>query len=99
MGNSLEDKESLLNAVCSAWNIACGPTDKRTSQIDHYMRAYCEFNPNADEAEIAGVRSNIEKLIEKKIQMFPAEQRQIVGAHIVRSGDKDRIEVVSASFQ
>ena len=99
MGDSLEEKESLLNAVCSAWNIACAPPDKRKSQIDHYVKEYLKFNSGADNVEIEGVRSNLDKLIEKKLEMFPADLRQIVGARIVRTGDKDRIEVASASFQ
>jgi hypothetical protein len=97
MGDSMEEKESLLNAACSAWNIACTPPDMQQRQIDQYMRAYSEINPHADEAEIAKVHGNIEKLISKKAKMFPGDLRQIVGARILNMGDKDRIEVVSAS--
>ena len=39
------------------------------------------------------------KLIEKKLEKFPSDLRQIVGARLVRIGDKDRIEVAAASFQ
>ena len=99
MGDSLEEKESLLNAACSAWNIASAPPDKRKSQIDHYVKEYLNFNSGADKAEVAGVRSDMEKLIEKKLEKFPGDLRQIVGARLVRIGDKDRIEVVSASIQ
>ena len=38
----------------------------------------------------------MEKLIQKKLEMFPTDLRQIVGARIFKSGDKDRIEIVSA---
>ena len=61
------------------------------------MREYQRFNPNADRAELAGVRSNMEKLIQKKLEMFPGDLRQIVGAQLVRVGDKDRIEAMSAT--
>ena len=77
MGESFEEKESLLNAACSAWNIACAPPDKRKSQIDHYVKEYLKFNSGADEAEIEGVRSNMKKLIEKKLQKSPDDKRQI----------------------
>ena len=60
------------------------------------MREYRRFNPGADEEELAGVRSNVEKLIQKKLEMFPNDLCQIVGARIFKSGDKDRIEVMSA---
>ena len=38
----------------------------------------------------------MEKLIQKKLEMFPNDLRQIVGARIFKSGDKDRIEIMSA---
>lgn len=99
MGDSLEAKESLLNAACTAWNIACAPPEGRKSQIDRYVKEYLKFSPGADQDEIDGVRSNIEKLIEKKLYKFPADVRPIIAARILRAGDKDRIEVASVSFQ
>jgi len=99
MGDTLERRHSLLNAACSAWNIACNSPEVRKKHVDHYVQQYRKFNPSADEEEIAGVRSNMEKLIEKKLKMFPHDLRQIVGARIVKVGDKDRIEAVAATFQ
>jgi hypothetical protein len=99
MSDTAEDKQSLLNAACSAWSIACNLPKFRKKNLDHYMREYRRFNPHADEEELAGVRSNMEKLIQKKLDMFPEDLRQIVGARIFKSGDKDRIEIVSASVK
>jgi gamma-glutamylcysteine synthetase len=99
MGDTLERRHSLLNAACSAWNIACNMPALRKKQVDLYLKEYRKFNPGADEEEIAGVRSNMEKLIEKKLKMFPNDIRQIVGARIVKVGDKDRIEAVAATVQ
>jgi hypothetical protein len=99
MGNTPEEKHSLLNAACSAWSIACNPPAMHKKLLDRYMREYRRFNPNADEEEIAGVRSNMEKLIEKKLEMFPNDLRQVVGARVFKSGDNDRIEVMSARIE
>ena len=96
MGDTPEEKQSLLNAACSAWSIACNPPDSHKKLLDQYIREYRRFNPAADEEELAGVRSNMEKLIQKKLERFPNDLRQIVGARIFKSGDKDRIEVASA---
>ena len=96
MGHTPEERESLPNAACSAWSIACNPSQLRKKNLDHYMREYRRFNPGADEEELAGVWSNMEKLIQKKLVMFPNDLRQIVGARIFKSGDKDRIEIMSA---
>ncbi len=99
MGETAEERESLLNAACSAWNIACAPPDSRIRQLGHYTSEYLKFNPCADETEIAGVRSNLERLVQKKLQMFPGDRRQVVSARIVDSGDERRIEVASAILQ
>ena len=99
MGETPEERESLLNAACSTWNIACAPPDRRNRQLGHYMSEYLKFNPDADETEIAGVRSNLEKLVQKKLQMSPGDRRQVVSARIVDSGDERRIEVASAILQ
>ena len=96
MGDTPEEKHSLLNAACSAWSISCNSPELRKKNLDHYMREYRRFNPGADEEELAGVRENMEKLIQKKLEMFPSDLRQIVGARIFKSGDKDHIEIMSA---
>jgi hypothetical protein len=96
MGDTPEQKESLLNAACSAWSIACNLPEFRKKNLDHYMREYRRFNPGADEQELMGVRESMEKLIQKKLEMFPNDLCQIVGARIFKSGDKDRIEIMSA---
>ncbi len=98
MSETVEQRQSLLNAACSAWNMACNPPVLGKS-LDQYMCEYQRFNANADPAELAGVRSNMEKLIQKKLEMFPGDMRQIVGAQLMREGDKDRIEVMSATIR
>ena len=99
MGDSAKEKQSLLNAACSAWSIACNSPEMRKQHLDHYLREYRRFNLSADEEELADVRSYTEKLIERKLAMFPTDLRQIVGARIFTSGDKDRIEIISARMQ
>ena len=99
MGDSAKEKQSLLNAACSAWSIACNPPEVRELHLDHYLREYWRFNPGADEEELADVRNYMGKLIERKLAMFPTDLRQIVGARIFTSGDKERIEIISARMQ
>jgi hypothetical protein len=97
MGDTLEDRGSLLNAACSAWSIACNDPGSHKKLLDQYMKQYKRFNRSADEEELVGVRSNMEKLIQKKLEMFPSDYRQILGARIMREGEKDRFEVMSAT--
>ena len=98
MGDTVRDRQNYLNDVCSAWNIASEPPERREPSLNRYILEFRRHNPDADEAELAGQRSNLEKLIARKLKMFPADTRQIVSARIVRSGDQDRIEVASGTF-
>lgn len=99
MGDSLEQRQSHLNGAYSAWNLACNTPELRRKHLAHYMREHSRVNRHLDEGQIADVRSNMERLIEKKLAMFPNDLRQIVGARIVKVGDKERIEVVGATLQ
>jgi len=96
LGNTQGQKEARLIAVSNAWNIACNPPEQRQKLLDRYMTEYLRFNPDTDLADAAAIRSDVEKLVERKLKLFPRDSRQIVSAHLVQMGDKDRIEVVSA---
>ena len=98
-GDSPEERQSILNAACSAWSIACNPPEMRGQHLDHYMREFRRFNPGADEEQLAFVRGNMEKLIDRKLEKYPTDLRRIVGAKIVKSGNKDRIEITSVRMQ
>jgi hypothetical protein len=98
MGDTPDERQSLLNAACSAWNMACNPPEVRQRNLDSYMKEYLRHNLGADKEEVDGVRDNIEKLIAQKLKLFPNDLRQIVGAQMVKTDGKDRIEVVSARF-
>lgn len=96
LGETLEEREGNLNAACSAWNIACNLPEYRKKNLDHYLREYATLNPDSDEEQLEAVRENMEILIERKIQTFTHDLREIIGARIVDSGDKEWIEVASA---
>lgn len=96
MGDTSQDKESRLNAACSVWNIACSLPEAREKGLDHYMREYRRFNPDTDEEQLVDIRKDVEKLFDRKLEMFPDDFRQIVGARICKLGDEDRLEIMSA---
>lgn len=99
LGETLEDKQNLLNAACSAWNIACNPPRARENLLKQYLKSYQSHNPNATDEQLSDIRSDMEKLVQNKLSLFPATQKPIVGAHISRVAGKDRIDVVSARFE
>ena len=99
LGETLEEKQSRLNAACSAWNIACNPPGVHRKLLDQYVESYRSYNPNADDEEVSGVRSDMEKLLRNKLCLFPAVNKQIVGAQISQTAGRDRIEVTSIRFE
>ncbi len=98
VGKTAEEKQSRLTAVCSAWNMACGSQEVRQRQLEQYVEGYQRFNPATSPDDLAKIRKDMESLIERKLQMFPDDQRQIVSAVVVMAGKDYRIEVASATL-
>jgi len=99
LGKTQEHKQCLLNAACSAWNIACIPADNRQNALDRYMTEYQRLNPQMDEAGYVDARSDMENLIQVKLKLFPMDLRQIVNARFVRVGDQDRLEAAAITVE
>lgn len=98
-GKTAEEKQSRLTAACSAWNMACGSPEIRQQQLEQYVEGYQRINPAASQSDLAKIRTDMESLIERKLQMFPEDQRQIVSAKVVMVGNDYRIDVASATAQ
>ena len=99
LGETLEDKQNRLNAACRTWNMACNPLKTRESLLNQYVKSYQSYNPDATDEELSDIRSDMMKLIQNKLFLFPAVQKPIVGAQISRVAGQDRIDVVSARFE
>lgn len=98
VGKTAEEKQSRLTAACSAWNMACGSPEIRRQQLEQYVEGYERFNPATSPSDLANIRRDMESLIDRKLQLFPEDQRQIVSAKVVMAGNDYRIEVASATF-
>ena len=98
-GKTPEEKHHRLTAACSAWNMACGSPEIRRQQLEQYVEGYRQNNPAISPSDLANVRKVMESLIERKLQLFPEDQRQIVSARVVMIGKDYRIEVVAATLQ
>lgn len=97
-GKTPEEKQSRLTAACSAWNMACGSPELRRQQLEQYVEGYQQNNPAISPSDLANVRKVMESLMERKLELFPDDQRQIVSAKIVMVGNDYRIEVASATL-
>ena len=98
-GDTLEEKQQRLNAACSAWNIACNPPDVHKRSLNQYVESYKSYNPDVGDQEASAVRSDMERLIQSKLSLFPSVNKQIVGAQITQMAGKDRIDAASATLK
>lgn len=97
-GKTPDEKHSRLTAACSAWNMACGSPEVRRQQLEQYVEGYRQNNPTIAPSDLANIRKVMESLMERKLEMFPNDKRQIVSAKIVMVGKDYRIEVASATL-
>ena len=96
MGDTLEEKQNYLNSACSAWNMACNPPEVHNKQLDQYLESFRSYNADASEEVISNVRSDMDKLIENKLRLFPSINKQVVDAQITHEAGKDNIVIISA---
>lgn len=97
-GKTPEEKHHRLTAACSAWNMACGSPEVRRQQVEQYVEGYRQNNPAISPNDFAGVRKVMESMMERKLELFPDDKRQVVSAKIVMAGEDYRIEVASATL-
>jgi hypothetical protein len=99
VGKTPEEKQHRLTAACSAWNMACGSSEVRLHQLEQYIQGYRRFNPAISSGDLAKIQKDMESLIERKLQLFPNDHRQIVSAKVVMVGKDYRIEVSAATLK
>ena len=93
LGDTLEEKQSYLNAACSAWNIALLKKGERQKALDNFIEHYKKINPDADDTDNA--RHDMELLIKEKMRLYPDMKKTIVEAKIINDKGKERIVVAS----
>ena len=93
MGEDLEMKRSYLNSACSAWNISNLTPEDRGAAMQQYLDNFRELNPHVQ--EVNDLKEDIERLIDRKVQMFPDVKKEIVGAEISEIDGKEHIHIAS----
>jgi hypothetical protein len=79
--------------------MACGSPEVRQRQLEQYKEGYLRFNPVTFPGDLANILKDMKSLIERKLKMFPNDQRQIVSARVLKIENAYRIEVASATLQ
>ena len=99
VGDTIGERENRLNAACTAWNMACASPKVRQRQLEQYGEGYLQYNPGTSPSDLANIIKDMELLIERKLELFPDNHREIVNARVVKVGSEYRIEVASATLQ
>jgi hypothetical protein len=94
MGDATEERQSLLNGACTAWNIAILPEHSREEAIRRVIKNYKRVNPGIDDA--GDFEHDLRILIQKKLELFPEIRKTILGGTIEPISDaKYRINIAS----
>jgi hypothetical protein len=92
-GESMAQRQNLLNVVCTAWNIANLPKYDRRKALERYLQGYRPANPGVQAA--CFLRKDMEHLIKQENRLFPQVKRPIVDAQIRDDGARYSISAVS----
>ncbi len=99
MGEDIAEKQELLNASVSAWNIACLKDDKRQQAINKFMKEYKKLNPTFTKDDFKDEEDNLRLLIRQKDELYPDINIQIVNAIVQEVDGKNHITVASAKME
>lgn len=99
MGEDITEKQELLNAAVSAWNIACLKGVKRQQATEKFMKEYKKLNPTFTKNDYKDEEENIKLLIRQKDELYPDVNIQIVNAIIHEIDGQNHITVASAKME
>ena len=99
MGEDIAEKQELLNASVSAWNIACLKDDKRQQAINKFMKEYKQLNPTFTKDAFKDEEENLRLLIRHKDALYPDINIQIVNAIVQAVDGRNHITVASATME
>lgn len=88
-----DEKQSMLNLACNAWNIANLREAAREGAVQDCLKEYQQVNPNIN--DVNNLEHNLRKLIERKLLLFSNDTRYIVDAKIETSEGKETLHVAS----
>ncbi len=94
-GESMERRQSLLNAACTAWNIANLPKYERRKALERYLQSYQAQNPGVQDTNL--LRKDMEHLIKQKNRLFPQVKKPIM--HAQSRDDSDRFSITAVSMR
>jgi hypothetical protein len=96
MGDTLEKKQSDLNAACTAWNIAILSKHQRKKALKKYLESFKRYNPHQRDTAI--LKHDMLRLIKRKNELFPDVKKFVANAEIRENDGKYSIAAASANL-
>jgi len=93
LGQNLVEKQSNLNGVCTAWNIATLPEKMRSMALNNHL-SQCQMF----EGTIENLRHDMLTLIDNKLKLYPKVNKRILNAVISIENGQDKITVISTDL-
>jgi hypothetical protein len=94
-GKNMDEKQSYLDVVVSAWNISLLREKHREKALTDHLEKYRSQNPDQEPDHISALREDMLQLIQRKNRLFPDVKRLIIGANIVDEQGEERIAAAS----
>ncbi len=97
MGQTLEERENLLQLACSVWNIACFESPKQHEFIERYINKFREVNHHPEEV-CRDLREDMLRLMEQKDKLYPKTAVRILHSDISVEDGKEHVVILSTPF-
>jgi len=99
LGDTADEKQSLLDCAVNAWNIACLDEKERIQAIKCYMKEFKKLNPSFTNKDLMKEKEILTIFINEKVRLYPDEKMQIVNVQVRSIDDKDHVTVTSMQIR
>lgn len=94
-GKTLKDRQNALSHVAFAWNLALLTKEKREMKLLQIKELYMNSTTAMTEVDFQHLKVVLEKLVSRKLKLFPDIRRVIFHAELHVIEGKEHITVLS----
>ncbi len=94
-GKTLKDRQNAMSHVAFAWNLALLTKEKREMKFLLIKNLYMNSNTAMTEVDFQHLKTVLEKLVSRKLKLFPDIRRVIFNAELHVIDGKEHITVLS----
>ncbi len=88
----VDNEKAMLTLAMTAWNISIFPEKDRDAKIDELVT---KCFPQDDPQSLEKIRAVVGMLVLRKLEMYPDNERILLGYEFIESGNKRMLNVMS----